>query len=774
MDARRLILALAAVAGLMLPALAPAQAPIVLAPGVATSVDLPPGTLTASYVIDTSAADRTLVLTATANADVDVLLRFGTPFQVSGSPISVDYLIEQAHYRSFSSSASERIVVSPFAWQPVRAGRWYVVLLNLSSQSTTTTLTATPSSGEPPSAPIDVVFDDPSGDCGVAAWSDGTARQAIGGNPGTTLGQLRRNAMLEAVRLVQNELRVTAPLRVQACFRNLGTGNSVTLASAGPRFVLRNTPDFTTAGGRQVSNWIDRHPWLPRTHTWFPVTTTARLAGSSSCGLIGPACSQTGGYDLTINFNDQIDTDAALGPRSFWYGFTAQPAPAADTDFVTVAMHELLHGLGFIGYTSRGNAGPVGAKLQGFDDIYSSRVAWVPEGTTQVRPFPSLTNEERATAMTSISQLRWNDEAATAGPGNPFASLPAPDNLVRLWAPSTIETGSTLSHIANAGVGFGLMESRNINGLRTIGLARPMLEAVGWSNAARPAPTRSRPRHWQYVDTTRPGASVNFGYVGTLPDGTDIYYAILFSYDANGHPEWYLTAGPVIDGVFMPANNANGDSLPRPRVNFGAGTAPADPAVRGQIRIDFNEAGLHPACAGRDQPKAVMAWSIGADNDIKWCLTEILSSLEAPANDLTGIWGTVGNLPDGRPDFGWGLDVLSFRVGANNGLFAVLYYADANGEGRWAFTATENYVPGTEYPLFDRTSACRTCPVPATEPTTPIGTIRLDLREALQGQASVNRGNRVRFRVTYPRAPGGEFEREGFVGLQSSPVRPAP
>jgi hypothetical protein len=64
--------------------------------------------------------------------------------------------------------------------------------------------------------------------------------------------------------------------------------------------------------------------------------------------------------------------------------------------------------------------------------------------------------------------------------------------------------------------------------------------------------------------------------------------------------------------------------------------------------------------------------------------------------------------------------------------------------------------------------------MPTTEPTREIGTIRLDLREALQGQASVNRGNRVRFRVHYPRAPGGEFERDVVVGLQSSPIRPTP
>jgi hypothetical protein len=764
---------------LALPGLAIGQPanPIVLQPGQARTIEMPAQSLNEQHVIDTTAADRALAVVASSPAGATLLLRFGSPFVFDrGAPASADYLLEQAHYRSIASDATQRIVVTRASWQPVRAGRWYVMLLNESNAATTVTLTATPSSSEPTSAPITVVFDDPANDCGIAGWTDATPRPPGGGNPGTTLGEQRRLAVAEAVRLVRSELRLTAPIRIQACFSNLGTGNSVVLGQAGPRFVLRNIPSFRVGSqGQSLPPWVDRHPWLDP-HTWYPGSTAARLAGTAFCGYAGGSCNA---YDLRMTFNDQLDLGNALGGRRFWYGYTPQPS-GTDSDFIAVAIHEILHGLGFISYlnlrSTDGNGNPlvVGSKLQGFDDVFSARLVRINEDTGEVRPLRLGTDAERAAAVVSETQLRWDDPAAAASEGNPFSGQFPPANLVPLYAPATIATGSSVSHLGAARTGFGLMLPNGQGPQRTLGLARALLDGIGWSDAERAPPARRRPRHWQLVDTARPGASVNFGYLGTLPDGTDLHYAILFSYGADGLPEWYLTAGPVIDGVFMPANNANGDSLPRFRIDFAAGRANPDPNVRGQIRIDFNQPDRHPACMGRSQPKAVMAWTIGSDRNIAWCLTDLLPGLESGALDLTGLWGTVGNLPDGRPDFGWGLDVISFRAGARDGLFAVLYYADADGTGRWAFAVTDNYVPGTEYPLFDRTSACRTCPVPPTEPTTQIGTIRLDLREALQGQASVERGNRIRFRVTYPRAPGGTFERDVAVGLQSSPVRPAP
>jgi hypothetical protein len=762
----------------LLPGFAIAQpAPVALVSGQTRSLEMPASSLNEQFVFDTTASDRSLQLDVSGAAPVSLLVRFGNPFVFDrNSPASADYLLEQAHYRSIANDGNQRIVITRATWQPVRAGRWHVLLLNSGNVPVSVNLTATSSNSEPTSAPVTVVFDDTSGNCTTTGWTDSTARAPVGGNTGTTVGEQRRLAVAEAIRQLRGQIRIPAPLRVQACISNLGTGNSVVLAQAGPRFLIRNIPSFRVGStGQSLPPWVDRHPWLPP-HTWHPGSTTSKLAGTAFCGYAGGPCNA---FDIRMTFNDQLDLGNALGGRRFYYGFTPQVNPT-DTDFIAVAMHEMLHGLGFISYlnlqSADGNGNPlvIGSKLQGFDDIFSSRLVRINENTGEVRPLRLGTDAERAAAIVSETQLRWDDPVAAANEGNAFGLQEFPQNLLLLHAPTTISTGSSVSHLGAARNGFGLMLPNGQGPLRTLGLALPILEGAGWSDLPRNPPTRIRPRHWQYVDTGRPGASLNFGYVGTFPDGTDLYYAILFSYGADGQSEWYLTVGPIIDGVFMPSNNSNGDSLPRPRVNFAAGTSTPDPAVRGQIRVDFNRPDRHPVCTGRERADAVMVWNIGSDRDVKWCLSQILPGLEAPANDLTGIWGTVGNLPNGQPDFGWGLDVISFRVGSNNGLFAVLYYADANGEGRWAFAATDNYVPGTEYPLFDRTSACRTCPVPPNEPTIQIGTIRIDLRESLQGQASVNRGNRVRFRATYPRGPGGVFERDVAVGLQSSPVRPAP
>lgn len=779
--------ALAAMGLLLAASTAMAQgAQIVLRPGVAETISIPGSSLTSSYVVDTSAGDATLSIDASAGSDVDVLVRFGTPFQGLSAPISFDYLLEQAHYRGISPGNSERIVIGPAAWQPVRPGRWYLVIANFGSAATTATVTAGTFSTPPANVPITVALDDPSGNCDISGWTNATARGPQGGNSGANLGQLRTNAIREAVRRVQLELATPAPLRVQACWSNLGTPSNTgfTLAQAGPRFVFRNSVDFVTSGGRQVVNLTQRMPWLNRTHTWYPGSIGARLAGTSSCGVTGGDAGGNCGYDVRITFNSELDSGQGSPARNFWYGFSAQnpgpgPSLGADADFVSVAMHELLHGLGFIslislsGTNGFGQPAPIGSKLDGFDDIFSSRVAWVPEGTTSVVPFPLASDAERVSALTSISQLRFVDDASAASPFNPFAPQPAPDNLVRLNAPTTIQPGSSLSHITASTAGAGLMLPNIVNGLRQLDVAKPMLESIGWSQAPVAAPARIRPRHWQYVAEGIPGSSLNFGYVTTLPDGTDIYYAILFTYAGDGQPEWYLTAGPIVDGVFMPANNANGDSLPRPRADPATFSSPPDPSIRGQIRLDFNQPGVHPACAGRTNAAAVMAWSIGSDNDIKWCMSEILPTLTAPPVNLTGIWGTVGPV-NGNPDFGWGLDVLSFTIGGNPAIFGVVYYPDASGSARWAFFSSGNYQPGVELDLLDRVSGCRTCPLPPNEPTVTAGTIRVDLRQPLQGQASVAAGNRVRFSVTYPRAPGGTFTRDVPVGLQSSPVAPAP
>src|SRR5690606_31286887 len=151
------------------------------------------------------------------------------------------------------------------------------------------------------------------------------------------------------------------------------------------------------------------------------------------------------------------------------------------------------------------------------------------------------------------------------------------------------------------------------------------------------------------------------------------YMLVFYTFDAQGDPEWYLAIGRIIDGVFRPGDDANGNSLWRTRYLPGSppGQEP-DTSVPGSIRIDFNQARRSLACndgTGRNEPEAVMTFSLGADTDQTWCLTPIVPESERPSLDRTGHWFA------GSDDAGWGVTAMSYgrerseerRVGKGSG-----------------------------------------------------------------------------------------------------------
>src|SRR5688572_5607465 len=284
----------------------------------------------------------------------------------------------------------------------------------------TARITSTLSCGSPRNLTVEVVFGDPSNGCDLSGWTDTTARSPVGGNTGTTLGQQRRNALLEGVRLIGSELKSPVPVRMQACWQDLGTGDSVTLASAGPRAIGRNNVEFNR-GDDGAESVVIHDRYLTRNYTAFASAPATKLGGARLCGIGGGPCTgSTALYDLRAQFNINIDGPNALGARSFYYGFTQATTgtAAADTDFISVAMHELLHGFGFIGLVNK-TAGtlPVGAKFDGFDDIYDANVVRLVgdcelgSTTCQVLPFLSGTDADRAAAMTGFNTIRWGDRS---------------------------------------------------------------------------------------------------------------------------------------------------------------------------------------------------------------------------------------------------------------------------------------------------------------------------------------------------------------------------
>jgi hypothetical protein len=777
---KRLIpLALAIVA---LPVAAAPEIP--LQSGETRSFNLAGNAFTDAYYFDAPADARQLTFELTGSTDVDLLVRYGSPFPGTGAGATptADYLTEGAHYRAVSAAGSERIAIGRYNVQPVRAGRWYVVAVNFASASSASTVRVTASTADPGPLPIEVVFDDATtdstGTCSTSEWNDSTPRAAAGGNAGTTVGQQRRNAVLEAARILSNELRSPVPVRIKACWTNACddpntpgvdsnrcSATRATLAFAGPRNFTLRAQSQSRSGSSNFPVPLDNAPFLPRAQTIYSGTASTKLAGTTTCGFYGGDCSTS--YEIRITFNNQIGQPTVLGGRDWWYGLTAQPAPATGTDFLSTALHEITHGLGFSSQVNVvAGSNPVGAKFLGYDDIYGSNVVGVATdaaGATTVTPFMALGNAGREAAMTSFTGLRWSGAEATASLDNLNRDASAPDNLVRLYAPNPIEPGSTLSHVTGTGIPAGLMLPTISGAPRRLGIAAPMLDAVGWSNEPAIAPTDNLPRSAAYFDRTRDGHGVSFGRVSG-----NVYYLVLYTYDASGNPEWYLAAGPVVDGVFLPAPDANGNSLLKFR--FRPGQNPpsvVDPSVSGQVRLDFNQARLAPACNDGTQrdstsPLAVMTWSLGADANRNWCLE---SALPASADfratpDFSGAWGAA--------ESGWGFDLISYRAGGGpNLLTGVLFYPDANGDGRWALFDTNAPQTTASIALKQRTGYCRTCPLPSALPADQqAGTVIFNLATP---STNLTAGNRANVDVTYRGTSGGRFTRDVPISLVTEP-----
>ncbi|HXR63554.1 MAG TPA: hypothetical protein VN720_08455, partial [Rudaea sp.] len=187
-----------------------------LQPFSLSQFNLPSQSYVSNYYIDvdSTAKDLDIVATAsTSDTDIDLFVRYGTPFPVTGnanyptSPqqVSEDTLTRWSHYHAISSSFVETISIQPSSHVPLKAGRWYIAVINAQGPAATVTLDAMPYTAVSP-VPINIDFNNPGTGandvCNVAPWTDATAVSPVGGNPGTTLGAQRQNALKYAVQQI--------------------------------------------------------------------------------------------------------------------------------------------------------------------------------------------------------------------------------------------------------------------------------------------------------------------------------------------------------------------------------------------------------------------------------------------------------------------------------------------------------------------------------------------------------------------------------------------
>jgi hypothetical protein len=170
---------------------------------------------------------------------------------------------------------------------------------------------------------------------------------------------------------------------------------------------------------------------FPRLFTWYPIALAEKLAGTD--------LNTPGEADINCNFNS--------GLTSWYFGTDANP-PAGQYDFVSIVLHELGHGLGFVALRGVSN-GQGTMRLSGLPGIYNQFVentSGVSLLNTTIFPDPST---ELATAL--ISPLFFDSPIMVAANGN---------NRAVLYSPPAFAAGSSTSHVDQAtyeGTSNGLM-----------------------------------------------------------------------------------------------------------------------------------------------------------------------------------------------------------------------------------------------------------------------------------------------------------------------------
>lgn len=781
----------------LLPAAVNAQA---LQPGVGATFTLQPGFFIANLYVDVDSSSKQLSITTSGTGgDVDIFVRYATPFPQPGFdslpadyPVSEQLLYRYSHYHAISSSSNESIIITPSNRIPLGTGRWYITVFNSSQNGTANgTVTATTFTSLQ-SAGLTIDFNSPStdpndatNDCDIAPWTDTTPATPTGSNPGTTLGQQRQNALTHATTLLSQQIQIPVPITIHACWAHLGGDSTrAILAHANPLTYVFDDP----GGGGYV---------LPKRYTWYAVAEAVRQSGTIQCSLFGEDCN--GDVDsreqIEAVFNEDIGSSTVIGGEEFYFGY--DPDPNGNTlDFITIAMHELTHGLGFIGLVNVDpTLGPVGARpgittdstgstigyqnldSGPWDDIFDDYVAIVANTNTTYSPFITYEvtsaprDTQRAAALVSGPEgqgdvptlLRWSEATAVDSSVNENSNLQPPRSFPSLYAPcDTSKTtacatvpGSTLSHTVQTDDLMNAFYPRPAP--RTMGLALPMLAPLGWSNAVATMPTFAHPVSSSWYDRSRSGTGVDFRLVAHDANFGDVYFLTFYTYKADGTTEWYTAQGHLVDGVFLPDLDTNGNTLSR--VIYHANQTPRstlDASVNGSVVVDFNQASNSPDCRNVDRSAAPMLgivhWSIGNDTG-DWCIEPLVTQSARGTPDYNGVWYAGSN------DSRWGFAILYVNRGSVNQAVVELYYPDSNGQPIWAFGNIDAFANDVSIPLTHPSNGfCRTCSPPAGGlQNTQIGTISLHLTQATNEGGAPSGANKVTLSVSQP--SGGTFSR---------------
>src|SRR5690606_12965701 len=189
----------------------------------------------------------------------------------------------------------------------------------------------------------------------------------------------------------------------------------------------------------------------------------------------------------------------------------------------------------------------LGERYTDYGDAFDSHVRFVTSPEETGTPLLDLDVDQRAAALTSGGGLRFAGPHAVASPRNPMQGATPPASFPRLHAPVTPAPGSTLSHFNTILSGELMGPFATSAAPHTLGLARDVLFDVGWDpSAATAVEGFPRPESAIYFDPARNGHGIN---LLRIPGLIDVYFVVFYTFDATGKPEFYISSGPIVDGV---------------------------------------------------------------------------------------------------------------------------------------------------------------------------------------------------------------------------------
>ncbi len=290
-------------------------------------------------------------------------------------------------------------------------------------------------------------------------FNDSTPATPVGGNSGTTRGEQRQIALNYALNIISQTITGSVPIQLSVQFGDLdSTADFFFLGGAGPTVFLR---DFPNAKDPNI---------------WYPPALANQLAGEDLTNKLTEE-ELTTDFDLDAEFDTGIDDNLNDGV-SWYYGLDGLPADD-QFDFVTVALHELTHGLGFIStlqYSITNNVAT--ANLYGdYIDIFST---FFQRHLGNPLALLDMNSTQRASALTSTGNLQWR------GGAGKFASFGFETGVnaghLQLYAPAVYEDGSSAGHISDTLTPNDLMEPIYTGAQHDLGLGAAALADIGWGN----------------------------------------------------------------------------------------------------------------------------------------------------------------------------------------------------------------------------------------------------------------------------------------------------